>query len=98
MKNGNDLKKWRESRAMSQSMLAAHLDVARPTIAIWERPKTQLSKILVLALVALDIDTKKTDGFLGVRTTRKETERVRSEPLRKRRPRKSITDVDIPEK
>jgi transcriptional regulator with XRE-family HTH domain len=88
MQKGSDLKTWRENRAMSQAELAAQLDVSRPTIAVWERPDAPLSKMLVLALAALDSITNDPKDFVGKRISRKEAERVRSEPYRKRSPRK----------
>jgi transcriptional regulator with XRE-family HTH domain len=51
---GDELKQWRKRHGFSQEALALELDVARQTIAQWERLDQPLSRVIVLAIAALE--------------------------------------------
>ncbi len=73
--DGSDLKELRKRLGYSQQRLADELDVQRPTVSAWETSKERMSRILELAMRALEagIDIKTT----GSRASSAEYKNVR---------------------
>ncbi len=89
--NGAELKEWRARNNFTQQKLAIALGVARPTIALWEKSSEPLSRMLALALVALETPSQNHVPVAGERAAATEYQfmRKRSYVVGSRVPRKS---------
>ncbi len=59
---GNDLKRWREKMGFTQGQLSKALEVSRQTIVGWEKSEEPLSRIVQLALSALQVGSPQVAG------------------------------------
>lgn len=89
--NGAELKAWRARNNFTQQKLAIALGVTRPTITLWEQSSEPLSRMLALALVALESPSQNSLPVAGERAPVAEYRfmRKRSYVVGSRVPRKS---------
>ncbi|HET6390179.1 helix-turn-helix domain-containing protein [Hyphomicrobium sp.] len=79
---GADLKAWRKRNNYTQERLRMELDVSRQTIVTWENSSTPLSRMLELALEALEHPAAQQTGGSRLATELRSLERKRATSLR----------------